>query len=1126
MKSLLKKACAFFALAVSVCANSQTQFRYWFDYPKTMESVIYGENSGESFHLEIDASALSPDIHLFNLQIKDNEGLWGEHEHSMFVKIDPALSPTAKAAELYVDGILFKNFNDISAFGTIEIDVSSLPPGMHTIGAIITDNNNQRYPSGESLFVKTNNEQPVAKTTQINIDGETWLSRDIAAGNDMLTLDVADLPVGLHYIEAVEIDSEGYAYPSSGALFFKPSFEDLGINKYRYWLNRDDSSATEVVVDPSVDLLQLITMVEVPQMPFSTHSFTCIPSSDGGLDLYALNTVHWLFYSGNSINTSYEERSFTDTRTHVKIHNEEIEQLKNTIESEITISGINDNSGKWLYIDAEVGTIFTWRTNCACEIDLFDTTGKRLVDIDGANSIVDSTYVFNDPGRYYIGIHDPARNVSELELHYSLLNRFDVVDCEPYSSVNNGTFFADIKGNSLEDALSISISTENKVFNATAIHRFNTNSARVRFELGTEAPIGLYELNAVFKDPDNGSEKTVTLSKAVSIEEIRRSYVTVELSAVPKVENPYHFSLIINNTGNETLWGVPFNLAFEYSEAIDSITTENFALVIDSEMCNAGAKTTYFTENLLGTGNPGTFVPMLIDVLPPGIHEYKFSMAGHASTSLRFYAWTGVPWSRNDEWQPSDDNLMTWKQLCADMDVSEDKADSMLLEMREWLFSHYLGENYMPVITNISQEHPQQDHTADTGSKSSLTLHKIRYKMADSKDNNKSDNADKSNRDGEKKGSKPAGKTPSGNSGGNDGNDSSGNSGNGSNDDGHKDWNITLSISFDPNDILGYISPSGTKDVGIDAGPLSYVIEFENDPTFANAPASTIRLHSRLNPEIFDLSTFTPKMVRIGRLKAIWYSASSTVQTFDMRPAIDAIAQVAIDFNNSTGELDIIINSLDPMTMEPTNLVSQGVLPVNNDGEEGIGEFVYSVALNNTIATNTAVENSAEITFDFNESIQTPIWRNTTDFERPNSFVNSIEVDRSSETARIIVAASDEGSGIWEYELYCRHSPKDTWKHIGVINNDGVFNIPVTAGARYQLCSIVRDYAGNIENKTLKPEIEINDYEVIVIPSSGLESAIQDEVPEESQLYDFIGRKVQNPLPGIYLRKGCKVIIQ
>ncbi len=353
-----------------------------------------------------------------------------------------------------------------------------------------------------------------------------------------------------------------------------------------------------------------------------------------------------------------------------------------------------------------------------------------------------------------------------------------------------------------------------------------------------------------------------------------------------------------------------------------------------------------------------------------------------------------------------------------------------------------------------------------------------------------------------------------------------GSSGSGSNGGGSSGWSITFSFSFDPNDILGDVSPSGTKDVGIDVGPLPYVIEFENDPAFANAPASTVRLHSKLNPKIFDLSTFTPKTVRIGRLSELWSSASSKVQTFDMRPAINAIAQVAVDFNSSDGELDIIINSLDPMTMEPTNLVSQGVLPVNNDGEEGIGEFGYSIALNGSVATNTDVENSAEITFDFNEPIKTPIWCNTTDFERPNSSVESIVVDSSLDMARITVAATDEGSGVWEYELYCRHSPEDAWKNIGVINNDGIFSLPVTAGARYQLCSLVRDYAGNAENKTLKSEMEIVDYEVIVTPSSVSESVIRNGEPDESQLYDLFGRKVQDPQPGIYLRKGCKVIIK
>ena len=60
----------------------------------------------------------------------------------------------------------------------------------------------------------------------------------------------------------------------------------------------------------------------------------------------------------------------------------------------------------------------------------------------------------------------------------------------------------------------------------------------------------------------------------------------------------------------------------------------------------------------------------------------------------------------------------------------------------------------------------------------------------------------------------------------------------------------------------------------------------------------------------------------------------------DLRPAINVIAQVSLSLDEEKGAAVWMIESLDPMSMEPTDDVMQGVLPVNVNGN-GQGELAF-----------------------------------------------------------------------------------------------------------------------------------------------------------------------------------------
>ena len=181
--------------------------------------------------------------------------------------------------------------------------------------------------------------------------------------------------------------------------------------------------------------------------------------------------------------------------------------------------------------------------------------------------------------------------------------------------------------------------------------------------------------------------------------------------------------------------------------------------------------------------------------------------------------------------------------------------------------------------------------------------------------------------------------------------------------------------SLDPNDIYGYQDSEGNKNIPEGVTDVYYTIEFENDPEFATASAHDIYVTDKLDNSLFDLSTYKPTRIEIGGKEAELSGDQNFVTTLDMRPEINAVAQIEGTFDSESGTASWHISSLDPMTMEPTTVPMDGVLPVNQDGE-GIGCVSFDISLKPDLAVNTEVPNKATIVFDTNEAIETPTWVN------------------------------------------------------------------------------------------------------------------------------------------------------
>lgn len=270
--------------------------------------------------------------------------------------------------------------------------------------------------------------------------------------------------------------------------------------------------------------------------------------------------------------------------------------------------------------------------------------------------------------------------------------------------------------------------------------------------------------------------------------------------------------------------------------------------------------------------------------------------------------------------------------------------------------------------------------------------------------------------------------------------------------------------SMDPNDIYGYTAESGSHAVKDGLKDVYYRIEFENDTAFATAAAHDIYVTDTLDVTKFDLSTFAPTRVKIGNKSAELKGDKNFVTTIDMRPEINAIAQVEGTLDEQKGIARWHISSLDPMTMEPTNDVMQGVLPVNYNGN-GMGELSYDISLKPNLAHGTEINNRAGIVFDQNDVIMTPIWTNTIDRIAPESRMTGATILNDS-TISVKMEVSDDGSGPWRYDVYAQYGANAPWWKVAE-------NIPVDSAAvlkvydniDYGFYIVATDEAGNVEQK-------------------------------------------------------------
>ncbi len=1072
----------FNALVWSAEAQSAS-YSYWFD----ADSIPAAENtlSATEESLQIDASELGAGVHQINFQVRGSDGTLSNICSAPF--LNPVNLDGARAY-VYVDGEPFSNVSVGEGSSGFELDGSGLAQGLHTMSAIVVCADGSASSMKESVFMRV----PTATELRamrcyytIDNDSTTRVEGHFSGNLLVADIDASQLTDGLHSINFMLSSPDGLVTRLNNAWFMKLPLGGVNIRSYEYWVNDDMTNRHKVEVSDAPNPYTLAALLPLPEYPLRSSSFHF--SVENGVPKVAPKHDFNILFTDNRGYFTIQSTPYFDPA-----HAVEITDMTELEAGLHRIPGIGENEIRWYSVEAEVGDSLGLKSSRACKYEMFAPDGSKLFEASGAKAIQGASTHTLQTGTHYIAVHDPAYLNSRLDITLTKVDKFALLDFTPEHFASRNFVIFDLTGNGMEGLKSVKL-TGAETRECDTLATYDWNYARAAFFF-MERPLanGRYDLTLTYANED-GSDYVI--SRPVTIEGATEGELRVSVNTRSNtITNPRTISVTITNPTNVGLWDVPFCIAHTESERPLYF---NFPLI----GCKEDDPVYYDTDNLLGMGISGRYIPIIIPYIGPNQRLiYDFLIERVVDNDFDFYAWCGIPWSVECERTPSNApakevvwekhptsnfNYDGYNSFHNAMDVGSHLEGPVGHAAESMNQAMDIADAEVNYISKKDFERKQIYQDRDPSFANEIEPYLPHYPNSNGFTPRAKGANDKKGGGSGSSGSGPGGAgsgddgSGSSDDGGGNGDGGDGDDGDGGTINGHNAANaensepmppsnpVKFPSSLDPNDILGYTSPGGTEHIGQNVRTLGYTIEFENDPVFATASALTVVVDNKIDSRVFDTASFRPVSLRIGKKTVNFDNESQNfVATIDMRPEINGVAQATVAYNAESGALKLTIESLSPYTMELSDDITQGFLPVNIDGE-GIGEFSYSIDLRSGLADGQAIENKATIIFDTNEPIETPVWRNVLDYTLPQSRVVNAATDDNL-TYRVAVESTDTGSGIWRYNLYMRQEGSLAWV-LAKPNAEGdeITYTSATELVNPTFMTVATDRAGNVERNEI-----------------------------------------------------------
>ena len=273
-----------------------------------------------------------------------------------------------------------------------------------------------------------------------------------------------------------------------------------------------------------------------------------------------------------------------------------------------------------------------------------------------------------------------------------------------------------------------------------------------------------------------------------------------------------------------------------------------------------------------------------------------------------------------------------------------------------------------------------------------------------------------------------------------------------------------MECAQDPNEIKG---PEGFGDSlrfvnGTDK--MRYNIDFENDPDFATAPASRVKITYDV-PAHQNISSFRLSDFGFGNfIYTVPSNATSYTKRLDVSDSLGVWVDVTAGIDILNHQLFWIFQSIDPATGAEPSSSQMGFLPINDSLGRGEGYVSFSIAPTADVYTGDTVAAEASIVFDDNAPIGTNVWKNTFDVVAPTSTLHVDMNATDSLYCNFSFDAQDDpnGSGVRSVEVYVSINDAD-YVPIGSANPDSTLSYSFENGVLYRFMSIATDNVGNRE---------------------------------------------------------------
>lgn len=1147
---------------------------HWFD-DETQAISVESDIQGT---LTFDVTELPEGYHTLHYQVLREDGQYSQIETRGFFKIQKEQTSGYLTFFCYVDGALFKMERILAEDNqaSMILDVSELPIGFHRLQVRALTENGTSTSIRESYFLRNAMDSEInALSCVFSIDGQLYktVENGVQDGLFHCDLDVASLSEGMHKMSYYLTNGQGAQTTVKSQYFIKIPIGGNSIKKYQYWLNNNDEMAHMVDLGNTTDPFLLISLLPVEQQPLSSKLFH-FEVKDGQPKIYAKNSFHIRFFDAASRYTDATE-DYIDYNMSQELT--DVDELLSGVRK--TIDFPAENTIKWFSLQADRGDCLEFKTDKPCTLQLFAPSNAEVYNVCGSAAVSYDGIYAEETGTYYLALHDvTAKNGTEIYLNYLHIEKYTVLSHSVTEmGVLPTAHVMSMTGNGLDNALYATLRMGNHTIVSDTIIASSKAEAKVLFAFTGEEQYGSYDLVVHFDDGE--STKDFVVKDAMTLAAPCFGNIDIAISDPRSVADPYPVSIKVTNTSNLTYSDIPFFMAYDPVERISKMSYENFFIGVDSALVANGLKDSYIIDDFNLGGKTARLVAACIPFMQAGeSRTYVFGFKANNHENYKVYAWTGTPWNlyATETWE-SIENLAAQQggivlPGTTTADVPENHVTTGYYTSP---FFYSLNAEDNAITQNSSSVHISAKDMLFYILKDILeALRKALATDADLTRYWRSDNSTSGNTTGyDFSGSN----TNTGSSGGYTGGISSSGTGHAlnnyyrNNSDGHyghstgvyfgnlsdpiRKEDLLFAVpseivdavnkvsSFldgfvreavlgkgiiewakhqanqwnpgDPNDILGYTAPSGSKDVGKGVTDGYYTIEFENDPEIANAAAHTITVRDTLDSRVFNLNSFEPTGIKLGDVMTTVEKDTQFPITFDLRPAINVIAQADLDYNPQTGIAVWKITSLDPMTLEETHDAMQGVLPVNVNGN-GQGEVMFNIQFKNEMEHGTEISNRAGIVFDNEGLIMTPTWVNVVDTIAPTSEITSYKVKYGCEVT-LEWTGEDVGSGIWCYDIYTQTAPNGLWYRVREGVTEQTATLTMTEEGEYGFCVVAIDMAGNRENKLMKNELA--DDEQVIIDADGIDAPVLSP-KGNGIMYDLSGRRVNGHRTGVYVKDG------